>query len=50
MPDLGLIHFALSVRDLDASISFYEFHLPTGPGLGLQINAAQLAKRRVPIG
>jgi hypothetical protein len=25
------------------------FHLPTGPGLGLQINEAELAKRRVPI-
>jgi L-alanine-DL-glutamate epimerase-like enolase superfamily enzyme len=25
------------------------FHLPTGPGLGLQINQAELAKRRVPI-
>ena len=25
------------------------FHLPTGPGLGLQINEAGLAKRRVPI-
>src|SRR5215831_9791309 len=25
------------------------FHLPTGPGLGLQINKAELAKRRVPI-
>jgi len=25
------------------------FHLPTGPGLGLQINEADLAKRRVPI-
>ena len=24
------------------------FHLPTGPGLGLQINEAELAKRRVP--
>ena len=25
------------------------FHLPTGPGLGLQINEAELAKRRGPI-
>jgi len=25
------------------------FHLPAGPGLGLQINEAELAKRRVPI-
>jgi L-alanine-DL-glutamate epimerase-like enolase superfamily enzyme len=25
------------------------FHLPTGPGLGLQINEAELAQRRVPI-
>ena len=25
------------------------FHLPTGPRLGLQINEAKLAKRRVPI-
>ena len=25
------------------------FHLPTGSGLGLQINEAELAKRRVPI-
>ena len=25
------------------------FQLPTGPGLGLQINEAELAKRRVPI-
>jgi L-alanine-DL-glutamate epimerase-like enolase superfamily enzyme len=25
------------------------FHLPTGPGLGLQINEAELARRRVPI-
>jgi len=25
------------------------FHLPTGPALGLQINEAELAKRRVPI-
>jgi len=25
------------------------FHLPTGPGLGLQINEAELAKRRVAI-
>ena len=49
MPDLGLIHVPLSVRDLNASISFYEFHLPTGPGLGLQINEAQLAKRPVSI-
>ena len=49
MPDLGLIHVPLSVRDLNASISCYEFHLPTGPGLGLQINEAELAKRRVSI-
>jgi L-alanine-DL-glutamate epimerase-like enolase superfamily enzyme len=25
------------------------FHLPTGPGLGLRLNEAELAKRRVPI-
>ena len=25
------------------------FHLPTGPGLGLQLNEAELAQRRVPI-
>jgi L-alanine-DL-glutamate epimerase-like enolase superfamily enzyme len=25
------------------------FHLPTGPGLGLQINEAELAKRPAPI-
>jgi L-alanine-DL-glutamate epimerase-like enolase superfamily enzyme len=26
------------------------FHLPAGPGLGLTVNEAELAKRRVPIG
>ncbi|HKM70558.1 MAG TPA: mandelate racemase/muconate lactonizing enzyme family protein [Stellaceae bacterium] len=26
------------------------FHLPAGPGLGLQINETELAKRRVPLG
>ena len=26
------------------------FHLPTEPGLGLTVNEAELAKRRVPIG
>ena len=26
------------------------FHLPTGPGLGLTVNEAELAKRRIPVG